>query len=250
MRAATASAAARASASATLTIAVIPKGTSHVFWQSIHAGAEQRRQGARRRRSSGAGRCARTIATRRSRKSKASSAAASPASCSRRSTRPRWSAPVARRDATQDPGRDLRLRAEGQRLRQLRRDRQPARAASSAASAWPRRSDGKGKVVLLRYAEGHDSTGKREEGFLDAMKAHPGIEVVSSNQYGGADVEGAYKKRGVAAQPLQEAGRQPRHRRHLLRRTNRRRSRCCACCRTTAGRARCSSSASTRPTTW
>jgi ribose transport system substrate-binding protein len=53
---------------------------------------------------------------------------------------------------------------------------------------------GKGKVILLRYAEGHDSTGKREQGFLEAMKAHPGIEVVSSNQYGGADVEGAYKK--------------------------------------------------------
>ena len=51
-----------------------------------------------------------------------------------------------------------------------------------------------GKVVLLRYAEGHDSTGKREQGFLDAMKQYPGIDVVSSNQYGGADVEGAYKK--------------------------------------------------------
>ena len=54
--------------------------------------------------------------------------------------------------------------------------------------------NGKGKVILLRYAEGHDSTGKREQGFLDAMTANPGIEVVSSNQYGGADVEGAYKK--------------------------------------------------------
>jgi ribose transport system substrate-binding protein len=53
---------------------------------------------------------------------------------------------------------------------------------------------GKGRVLMLRYAEGHDSTGKREQGFLDAMKTHPGIEVVSSNQYGGADVEGAYKK--------------------------------------------------------
>jgi ribose transport system substrate-binding protein len=53
---------------------------------------------------------------------------------------------------------------------------------------------GKGKVILLRYAEGHDSTGKREQGFLDAIKAAPGIELISSNQYGGADVEGAYKK--------------------------------------------------------
>lgn len=52
----------------------------------------------------------------------------------------------------------------------------------------------KGKVILLRYAEGHDSTNRREEGFLDAMKQYPGIEIVSSNQYGGADVESAYKK--------------------------------------------------------
>jgi ribose transport system substrate-binding protein len=54
--------------------------------------------------------------------------------------------------------------------------------------------EGKGRVVLLRYTEGSDSTTKREEGFLDAMKAHQGIEVLSSNQYGGTDVEGAYKK--------------------------------------------------------
>jgi ribose transport system substrate-binding protein len=53
---------------------------------------------------------------------------------------------------------------------------------------------GKGKVVLLRYAEGHDSTTKREEGFLAAMKAHPTVEVISSNQYVGTDVEEAYKR--------------------------------------------------------
>jgi ribose transport system substrate-binding protein len=48
--------------------------------------------------------------------------------------------------------------------------------------------------VLLLYAEGSDSTNKREDGFLAAMKDNPGITVVSDNQYGGADVEGAYKK--------------------------------------------------------
>jgi ribose transport system substrate-binding protein len=53
---------------------------------------------------------------------------------------------------------------------------------------------GKGRVVLLRYAEGSDSTNRREQGFLDAMAKHPGIEVVSSNQYLGSDVEGAYKR--------------------------------------------------------
>jgi ribose transport system substrate-binding protein len=53
---------------------------------------------------------------------------------------------------------------------------------------------GKGRVVLLRYAEGSDSTTRREAGFLAAMKAHPTVEVVSSNQYVGTDVEEAYKR--------------------------------------------------------
>jgi ribose transport system substrate-binding protein len=53
---------------------------------------------------------------------------------------------------------------------------------------------GKGRVVLLRYAEGSDSTTKREDGFLSALRGQAGIEIVSSNQYAGADVEGAYKK--------------------------------------------------------
>lgn len=53
---------------------------------------------------------------------------------------------------------------------------------------------GKGKVVLLRYAEGHDSTTRREEGFLAAMKANPNVQVVSSHQYVGTDVEEAYKR--------------------------------------------------------
>ena len=53
---------------------------------------------------------------------------------------------------------------------------------------------GKGKVVLLRYAEGHDSTTKREEGFLAAVKAHPTVQIISSNQFVGTDVEEAYKR--------------------------------------------------------
>jgi ribose transport system substrate-binding protein len=53
---------------------------------------------------------------------------------------------------------------------------------------------GKGNVVLLRVHEGSDSTNRREQGFLDVMKENAGIRVLSSNQYGGADVEGAYKK--------------------------------------------------------
>jgi ribose transport system substrate-binding protein len=45
---------------------------------------------------------------------------------------------------------------------------------------------GKGKVVLLRYQEGSASTMNREKGFLDALAKHPGIEVVSKDQYAGA----------------------------------------------------------------
>ena len=45
---------------------------------------------------------------------------------------------------------------------------------------------GKGKVVMLRYQEGSASTAEREAGFMDAMKENPGIQVVSENQYAGA----------------------------------------------------------------
>ena len=47
--------------------------------------------------------------------------------------------------------------------------------------------NGKGKVLVLRYAEGSASTTEREEGFLSQIKSRfPGIELVSTNQYAGA----------------------------------------------------------------
>ncbi len=53
---------------------------------------------------------------------------------------------------------------------------------------------GKGKVILLRYAVGSASTEAREAGFLDVMKnKFPGIELVSSDQYAGATRESAYQ---------------------------------------------------------
>jgi ribose transport system substrate-binding protein len=44
---------------------------------------------------------------------------------------------------------------------------------------------GKGKVLLLRYQEGSASTEAREQGFLEALKAHPGITLISSDQHAG-----------------------------------------------------------------
>jgi ribose transport system substrate-binding protein len=46
---------------------------------------------------------------------------------------------------------------------------------------------GKGKVILLRYAEGSASTEEREAGFLQEIKQkYPNIELISSDQYAGA----------------------------------------------------------------
>ncbi len=45
---------------------------------------------------------------------------------------------------------------------------------------------GKGKVVLMRYAEGSASTEQREAGFLEAIKKSPGIQVIEQNRYAGA----------------------------------------------------------------
>lgn len=53
--------------------------------------------------------------------------------------------------------------------------------------------DGKGNVILLRYAVGSASTEAREAGFLDTVKKHPGLKVISSDQYGGATRETAYQ---------------------------------------------------------
>ena len=44
---------------------------------------------------------------------------------------------------------------------------------------------GQGKVIALRYAEGSASTENRVGGFLEAIREFPGIEVVSQEQYGG-----------------------------------------------------------------
>ena len=49
--------------------------------------------------------------------------------------------------------------------------------------------EGKGKIVMLRYAVGSASTTKREEGFLSGLKeAGPDIEVISSDKYAGQTV--------------------------------------------------------------
>ncbi|HEX3719246.1 MAG TPA: substrate-binding domain-containing protein [Verrucomicrobiae bacterium] len=50
-----------------------------------------------------------------------------------------------------------------------------------------------GNVILLRYAVGSSSTEEREKGFLDALAKHPGIKLISSDQYAGVTIETAYQ---------------------------------------------------------
>lgn len=52
--------------------------------------------------------------------------------------------------------------------------------------------NGKGNVILLRYAVGSASTEEREAGFLDALKKFPNIKIISQDQYAGATRELAY----------------------------------------------------------
>jgi len=62
-----------------------------------------------------------------------------------------------------------------------------------------------GKVIMLRYQEGSASTMAREQGFIDATAGHADIELVSSNQHGGATTESAYQASENLLAPLKTA---------------------------------------------
>src|SRR6266508_4686662 len=181
-----------AAPSSAVTIAVIPKGTTHVFWQSIHAGANKAAQelgvtviwrGPLREDDRDAqvseveGFVSRGVSGIVLAPLDESALVAPVAEAKRRNI------PVVIFDSGLK-GSDYVSFVATDNLK----------GGRIAGERLAEVLHGKGKVVLLRYSEGHDSTAKREQGFLDALKASAGIEVVSSNQYGGADVEGYYKK--------------------------------------------------------
>lgn len=175
-----------------LTVAVIPKGTSHVFWQSIHAGAEKAARelgvtvvwrGPLREddRDSQVTEVENAVARGVDGIALApldDSALAGPVSSAMKRGIPVviFDSGLKGDDYVSFVATDNEVggRLAGEHLAKL--------------------LDGQGRIVLLRYAEGHDSTTRREQGFLAAVKAHPGLHLVSENQYGGADVEEAYKK--------------------------------------------------------
>ncbi len=173
-----------------LTIAVIPKGTTHEFWKSIHAGANK---------------------------------AASELSAQGTEVEVIWKGPLREDDREQQIQvvegfttqgvngivlAPLDNRALVRPVEEAKRAGVPTviidsalesdafvsfvatdnrKGGSLAADRMGQLLGGKGKVLLLRYAEGSASTTEREEGFVSQLKQKfPDIVLVSSDQYAGA----------------------------------------------------------------
>jgi ribose transport system substrate-binding protein len=187
--------ASQAGSKQTLTIAVVPKGTTHEFWRSIHAGAVQAEQEI--------------------------SAQGTPVKII-------WKGPLREDD------RELQIqvvegflsqgvqgivlapldnRALVRPVEEAKRAGVPTVIIDSglesdsivsfvatdnykggvlAADRMGELLGNKGKVLLLRYAEGSASTLERERGFLEELKKkYPGVTLVSSDQYAGPTRETA-----------------------------------------------------------
>jgi ribose transport system substrate-binding protein len=179
-----------------LTIAVIPKGTTHEFWKSIHAGAVKAQ-----RELAAQGTKVELI----------------------------WKGPLREDDRDQQiqvvenfigrrvagivlaPLDSQALVAPVEAAQQaripvviidsgLKSDRYVSFVATDnfkggqmAGAELGRLLGGKGKVILLRYQVGSASTEEREAGFLEAMKQFPGIQILSADQYTGPTRESAYQ---------------------------------------------------------
>jgi ribose transport system substrate-binding protein len=74
-----------------------------------------------------------------------------------------------------------------------------------AGEALAKSLNGKGKVVLLRYGVGSASTTEREAGFLEALKKVPDITVISENRYAGPTVATAKSEAMKLVDQLKQA---------------------------------------------
>ena len=175
-----------------LTIAVIPKATSHTFWRSIHAGAEKAarevgvdiiwRGPLREDDRSGQVSEVQGFVTRG-----VSGIVLAPLD------NLALVAPVAEATHSRIPVViiDSGLKTEDYVSFVATNN---TRAGELAGDALAQLLPDGGRIVLLRYAEGSASTTEREDGFLSAIGTYPTLQVISSNQYGGSDMESAYRK--------------------------------------------------------
>jgi ribose transport system substrate-binding protein len=73
------------------------------------------------------------------------------------------------------------------------------------------RKDGKTepRIVLFRYAVGSESTEQREKGFLDVIRAEPGVQLVSDDKYAGATKDSAMREALPLLNQFRDAAGQP-----------------------------------------
>lgn len=182
-----------AGSSAARVIAVIPKGTTHVFWRSVHAGAltagrdrgvEILWQGPVREDDRAAQ--IRVVEDMISRRVAAivlaplDDTALVPVA----SEAAREGIPVVIFDSDLDWDGRVSFVATDNHA-----------GGALAAERLGALLEGRGRVLMMRYQEGSASTAAREAGFLEAMAArYPDVELVSTNQYGGATTETAYTR--------------------------------------------------------
>src|SRR6476469_2434676 len=173
----------------TLRIAVIPKGTTHLHWRSVEAGARKAAQ--------------------------------------ELGVEMIWKGPLTENDVAQQIGLVEQFTQEGVAgiavapldANQLRRPIQQAAAKGIPVVIFDssvngqlgkdyvayvapdkkkggvlggeelaRLLNGKGKVVMVRYNVGSASTDQREAGFLEVMAKNPGIQIIEKSRYAGATV--------------------------------------------------------------
>jgi ribose transport system substrate-binding protein len=174
-----------------LQLAVIPKGTSHVFWQSIHAGANQ----------AAAEAGVEVIWRGPMREDDRDSQVSEVEGFVSRGVAGIVLAPLDETALAQPVAEATRAGIPVVIIDSALRSSDPVSFVATnntkggrlAGEHMKKLLGGRGKLILLRHSEGHASTTEREDGFLAGVK-QPGIDVVSSNQYTGVDVEGAYKK--------------------------------------------------------
>lgn len=187
------------------TIAVIPKGTTHEFWKSVHAGAVKAASEAegvevvwqgplKEDDRNGQQDVVRAHVTKKT-------DAIVLAPLDSRALR----APVIAANKAKIPVViiDSEIQREGVELVSfVATDNE--KGGELAGEELARLIGGKGNVVLLRYAVGSASTEAREKGFLTAMARHPEIKLVSDNQYAGATAEEALSKAGSLLTSLKD----------------------------------------------
>ena len=179
------------------TIAVIPKGTTHVFWQSVHAGAVKAEreipgikviwQGPLREDDHNS-----QISIVQNHVAKGTDAIVLAPSDARAMRNAVHAANVRKIPVVII---DSDIERQGIKIvSYIATDNY--KGGQMAAEKMNQLLGGKGNVIMMRYAVGSASTEAREKGFMDTIAKFPGIKVISSNQYAGATSETAMQTAG------------------------------------------------------